>query len=99
MNPQKNDPTERSDQESSRSENRSETGTRTQTLNALEALRFLEHEARFCHDRDEHEAFCLLVPPLVKALGLQAMDDWEALDFRVRLRSLLNKPSDNPRES
>ena len=38
------------------------------TMTPENALRFLEHEARHCCERDMREALCLLVPALFRAL-------------------------------
>ena len=54
-----------------------------------EAVRFLAHEARRCHDRDTHEAFCLLLPAVTKLLGLEPMNDFEAVDFHLQIREEL----------
>ncbi len=58
-------------------------------MTPAEALRFLDHEARNCRDRDAHEALCLLLPALLKVMDLSRMDDVEALDFRMQLHKAL----------
>jgi hypothetical protein len=61
---------------------------------AEEAIRFLDHEARQCRDKDAHEALCLLLPAMMQLLGLKQMDQFEALsftmDFRDELRMQVN---------
>ena len=57
-------------------------------MTAEDALRWLEHEAQTCRDHDSHEAFCLLLPPLLKALKLKPMDHFQALDFTVEFKKL-----------
>ena len=54
-----------------------------------DALRFLEHEALLCRDRDAHEALCLLLPALLKVMELSPMDDFDALAFRIELHKAL----------
>lgn len=58
---------------------------------AEEAIRFLDHEAWHCHDKDAHEALCLLLPPMMRLLGLKKMDSFEALDFTIRFREELRE--------
>jgi hypothetical protein len=60
-------------------------------MTAEQAIRFIDHQARRCRDRDSHEALCLLSPALLKALDLQPMDSFEALDFTVELREALRR--------
>lgn len=55
-----------------------------------DALRYLDHEARLCREHDAHEALCLLLPALMRLMNLSAMDDYEALAFRVELHDALN---------
>ena len=55
------------------------------------ALRFLDHEARRCRDRDAHEALCLLLPAILKTLRLEPMDDFQALDFQLKFRAALKE--------
>lgn len=55
-------------------------------MNAQTALQFLAHEAVRCHDRDAHEALCLLLPAIVQALDLPPMHYADALEFTVELR-------------
>lgn len=57
-----------------------------------DCLRWLAHEARDCRDRDQSEAICLLLPPLMRFLALPDMDDLEARAFRERLRRALTAP-------
>ena len=56
-----------------------------------DALRFLEHEALLCRDRDAHEALCLLLPALLKMMELTPMNDHEALAFRIELHKALSQ--------
>ncbi len=56
---------------------------------AEEAIRYLEHEARLCRDKDAHEALCLLLPAMLKLLCLDPMDSFEALDFSIKMRDEL----------
>jgi len=56
---------------------------------AEEAIRYLDHEARLCRDKDAHEALCLLLPAMLKLLCLQPMDNFEALDFLIKMREEL----------
>ena len=55
-----------------------------------DGIRFLAHEASFCRSHDEHEALCLLLPALLKALRLRPMDGYQAKVFRQRLKEALN---------
>ena len=55
-----------------------------------DTIRFLEHEARACRDRDECEALCLLLPALLRAFNLPTMDDVEATAFKYQLKQELN---------
>lgn len=43
-----------------------------------DAIRYLDHEAAQCRGRDACEAFCLLLPALMKIMGLERMEDVEA---------------------
>jgi hypothetical protein len=63
-------------------------------MNADDTIRFLDHEARACRDRDECEALCLLLPALLHAFNLRPMDDMEAAAFRFRLKQELSHPAD-----
>jgi hypothetical protein len=47
-----------------------------------DAIRYLDHEAAQCRGRDAGEALCLLLPAMLKVLGLERMDDFEAAAFR-----------------
>jgi hypothetical protein len=67
-------------------------------MTPADALRYLDHEARLCREHDAHEALCLLMPALMKLLELSAMDDYEALAFRVELHDALNT-SPSPAEA
>ena len=58
-------------------------------MTAEQAIRFCEHEARRCRDRDTAEAICLLLPAIRDALKLYPMDDFEALEFRTELKQSL----------
>ena len=53
------------------------------------AIRWLHFEAAKCRDRDSHEAFSLLMPPLLKVLGLDPMEEVEAAAFRYRFKQEL----------
>ena len=59
-----------------------------------QALRFVAYEAGWCRHRDSHEALCLLLPPLLRALSLPQMDSFEAERFRRELKQWL---ADNSR--
>jgi hypothetical protein len=59
-------------------------------LTAENAVRFLEHQSRACRDRDAHEAFCLLLPAIVQALGLPPMEDCEAAAFHFKFKQQLS---------
>lgn len=59
-------------------------------MNAEEAIRFLEHEASYCREREMHEALCLLLPAMLRALGLPRMNGYEAKDFRRELKIALS---------
>ncbi|HMP83232.1 MAG TPA: hypothetical protein PKA41_11075 [Verrucomicrobiota bacterium] len=63
---------------------------------ATEALRYLHYEAARCHDRDSHEALCLLLPAVMKVLALHAMDDFEAADFKKNFRIALSTVNELP---
>ena len=56
---------------------------------AEEAIRYLAHEASHCRDKDAHEALCLLLPAMLKLLCLEPMDNFEALDFAIKMRDEL----------
>ena len=60
-------------------------------MTPADALRYLAHEARLCREHDAHEALCLLLPALMRLLQLPAMDDYDALAFRVELHDALNE--------
>jgi hypothetical protein len=54
------------------------------------AIRFLHSEAGKCRDRDACEALCLLLPAMLKVLGLEAMEDVEAAAFRYELKQRIH---------
>ena len=54
-----------------------------------DALRYLDHQAQRCRDRDSHEALCLLLPSMMRLLDLEPMTSFEALDFYVDFREAL----------
>lgn len=58
---------------------------------AEEAIRYLEHQARRCRERDAAEALCLLLPSIRARLGLPAMDDIEAWNFFMDMREELRE--------
>jgi hypothetical protein len=58
-------------------------------LDAPTCLRFLEHEAMECRDRDAGEMVCLLIPSLRQVAGLEPMEDLEAKAFRHALHEAL----------
>jgi hypothetical protein len=60
-------------------------------MTAEEAIRFLAHEAAWCRDRDSSESFCLLLPGVLRALGLHPMNPHEAALFRAWLKRSLKK--------
>ena len=60
-------------------------------MTPADALRYLDHEARLCREHDAHEALCLLLPALMRLLELPAMDDYEALSFRVELHDAIHE--------
>ena len=53
------------------------------------AIRFLHFEAAKCRDRDSCEAFCLLLPALLRLLELEPMQDVEAAAFRHEFKQRL----------
>ncbi len=55
------------------------------------AIRFLHFEAAKCRDRDTCEALCLLLPPLLKILRLDAMEEVEAAAFRYEFKEAVEK--------
>ena len=63
-------------------------------MTAAEALRWLGFESQWCRDRDAHEAFCLLLPSILKALDLEAMNGIEASAFKKQLRNRLLQTSE-----
>jgi hypothetical protein len=58
-------------------------------MTAENALRYVLHEAEFCHDRDAHEALCLLLPPLARCLDLRPMTGAELIAFRKEFKAML----------
>lgn len=54
------------------------------------AIRWLHHQARTCRDRDSSEAFCLLLPALLRLLDLNPMEDIEAAAFRHEFKLRLH---------
>jgi hypothetical protein len=62
-------------------------------MTATEALRWLGFESQWCRDRDSYEAFCLLLPGILKALDLEAMNGIEASTFKKQLRNRLLETS------
>lgn len=58
-------------------------------MTAEDAIRFLEHEASYCRERDQHEALCLLLPALLNALELEPMNGYDAGEFRAELKESL----------
>ena len=62
----------------------------TGPITAEGAIRFLHHEALRCRDHDDAEAFCLLLPALLRILELQPMDHSEAEAFKAEFRQQLH---------
>ena len=58
-------------------------------MTAEEAIRFLDREAAWCRSKDEHQAFCLLLPALMRVLELRPMHELEARDFVRELKTEL----------
>jgi hypothetical protein len=58
---------------------------------AEDGIRFLAHEAKVCRDRDLAEAICLLLPSMCQLLCVEPMDDYEAIEYRLRLREELRE--------
>jgi hypothetical protein len=58
-------------------------------VNAADALRFVHFQSLECRTRDAHEALCLLLPAILKALDLDPMDGFEASAFRHQLKAKL----------
>ena len=56
-----------------------------------DSIRFLAHEAKVCRDRDMAEGICLLLPTICRLLCLEPMDDFEALEQRIRMREELRE--------
>ena len=53
------------------------------------AIRFLHHEAALCRGLDASEAFCLLLPALIRIFELEPMEDPEAEAFRYQFKQRL----------
>ena len=68
-------------------------------MTPADALRFLDHEAQSCRDLDSHEALCLLLPSILRALDLEPMTKFEALEIRLELRNCLKEKLFNPKKS
>lgn len=60
-------------------------------MTADDAIRFVAYQAQRCHERDSHEALCLLMPSLLNVLHLPPMDYREALAFEIDLRAALRE--------
>jgi hypothetical protein len=58
-------------------------------MTTTNALRFLDHQARLCRDRDAHEALCLLLPAMLRAFELEPMEEMEAAAFRYEFKEVL----------
>ncbi len=58
-------------------------------MNGLDALRFLGNQAELCRSKEQHEAFCLLVPAVLRAFFLEPMGDGEAAQFKRQLKKIL----------
>ena len=67
-------------------------------MTPADALRYLDHEARLCRDHDAHEALCLLLPALLRVMELSAMDDYDALSFRMELHKALVQAGASPQK-
>lgn len=60
-------------------------------MTAEEAIRWLAFEAAWCRNRDQAEAFCLLLPALLRALNLPPMREEDARLFRRTLKLRFGK--------
>ena len=58
-------------------------------MTAEDALRFVAYESTWCRNRDAHEALCLLLPSVLRALSLPPMNGYEADAFRRELKEQL----------
>jgi len=58
-------------------------------MTAEDGLRFIAYEADWCRTKDEAEAICLLLPPLLVVLGLEPMNGYEAEVFRAEVKAKL----------
>jgi hypothetical protein len=58
-------------------------------MTTIDAIRWLEFEAKRCRGRDSCEAFCLLLPALRHALDLAPMEEPEAKAFYHRVKEAL----------
>lgn len=61
-----------------------------------EAIRWLAAEAKECHEKDAHEAFCLLLPALMKILEYKPMDVVEQRAFRYAMHQHLIEGVNQP---
>jgi hypothetical protein len=61
-----------------------------------DAIRFLDREAAQCRGRDAGEALCLLLPAMMKIMGLDRMSDLEALAFKYGFRRDLDRLPGRP---
>lgn len=69
-------------------------------MTAENAIRFLGHEARRCHEltltgdpqaADAHAMLCLVLPAILKVLELETMDTFEARAFEIDLYAALRE--------
>lgn len=58
-------------------------------MTAIDAIRFLTHEAADCRGRGAGDAICVLLPVIAQALAVQAMSEAEARVFARDLREAL----------
>jgi hypothetical protein len=58
-------------------------------MEPIDAIRWLEFEAKRCRGRDACEALCLLLPALRTVLDVPPMEDCEAAAFRERVKGAL----------
>lgn len=63
--------------------------SRSSQMTHANTIRYLAHQARLCRDRDSSEAFCLLLPALLRVLDLDPMEDVEAGAFRHEFKQAL----------
>lgn len=64
-----------------------------------DAIRYLDHQAARCRGRDAGEALCLLLPAMMRVLGLERMEDVEAAAFRFGFKRDLEALADEPAQS